>query len=214
MSMVCDYSVFEKLLQERHIRPATVANGTGISRTTFSDWKNGKSKPKEPKLKQIAEFLGVPLSTFLKTEYVSDNVVTESIRQYNPVANLPILGTISAGLPLYAQQNIIGYYAIEVPHDEAEYFILKVKGDSMTSARIFDGDLLVIRRQSMVENGDIAIVLVGEDEATVKRFYQDGNKITLVPQSMNPEYKPMIYDAETDSICILGKVIQIIIGVK
>ena len=210
--MVCDYEIFENLIKERNLKVSDVAKSTGIPHPTFTDWKKKRSKPKMDKLMKIADFLKVPLSTFMGIE--SNSIVMESTRTYQPTATLPILGTISAGLPLYAQQNIIGYYAIEVPHDEAEYFILKVKGDSMTSARIFDGDLLVIRRQSMVENGDIAIVLVGEDEATVKRFYQDGNKITLVPQSMNPEYKPMIYDAETDSICILGKVIQIIIGVK
>lgn len=210
--MVCDYEIFENLIKERNLKVSDVAKSTGIPHPTFTDWKKKRSKPKMDKLMKIADFLKVPLSTFMGID--SQSFMVESTRPYQPTATLPILGTISAGLPLYAQQNIIGYYAIEVPHDEAEYFILKVKGDSMTSARIYDGDLLVIRRQSMVENGDIAIVLVGEDEATVKRFYQDGNKITLVPQSMNPEYKPMIYDAETDSICILGKVIQIIIGVK
>ena len=90
----------------------------------------------------------------------------------------------------------------------AEYFALRVTGDSMNAARIGDGDTLVVRRQECVENGQIAVVLVGDDEATVKRFYQAGHTVTLMPQSTNPVHQPQIYDTRKISIRVVGLVVQ------
>lgn len=125
----------------------------------------------------------------------------------SPVQPVPILGRVSAGMPLYAAEWIEGYTFTDLNHS-GEYFALRVKGDSMTAARICDGDLLIVRRQETVDNGEIAVVLVGEDEATVKRFYQDKHVVTLMPQSHNPEYLPQRYDTRKDALQVLGKVME------
>lgn len=130
---------------------------------------------------------------------------------YAPTHRIPILGRISAGLPLYAEENIEGYMYTELNHG-GEYFGLRVEGDSMNAARINEGDVLVIRRQDIVEDGEIAVVLVGNDEATVKRFYRDDNIVTLMPQSYNPEHKPQVYDLRYTPVRILGKLVQNIIS--
>lgn len=86
-------------------------------------------------------------------------------------------------------------------------FCLKAKGDSMINARIMDGDVVFIRRQPVVENGEIAAVAI-DDEATLKRFYRDGNTGTITLVSENPAYAPMVFTKESQkNVCILGKAI-------
>lgn len=121
---------------------------------------------------------------------------------------IPILGRIPAGLPLYAEQNIEGYTLTDL-NGGAEYFALRVTGDSMNAARIQDGDLLIVRRQEEVENGEIAIVLVDDEDATVKRFYSTRDTVTLMPQSTNPQHQPQMYDLRKTRIKVLGKVVKI-----
>ena len=121
---------------------------------------------------------------------------------------IPILGRISAGLPLYAEQHIEGYTLTDL-NGGAEYFALRVSGDSMNAARMQDGDLLIVRRQETVENGEVAVVMVGDEDATVKRFYATGSTVTLMPQSTNPEHQPQIYDTEKTRIRIIGRVVKV-----
>lgn len=126
---------------------------------------------------------------------------------YRPTHRIPILGRISAGLPLYADEHIEGYTYTDL-NGGSEYFALRVTGDSMNAVRINDGDLLIVRRQDIVDNGDIAVVLVNDEDATVKRFYREGNTITLMPQSTNPVHQPQIYDSRRTRIRIQGRVVR------
>lgn len=121
---------------------------------------------------------------------------------------IPILGQIAAGMPMYAEENIEGYTYTEL-NGGHEYFALRVRGDSMTAARINDGDIIIVRKQSTVDNGDMAVVMVDMECATVKRFYQTGSTVTLMPQSMNPAHKPQVYDLTCTNIEILGKVVKV-----
>lgn len=121
---------------------------------------------------------------------------------------IPILGRISAGLPLFAEQHIEGYTMTDL-NGGAEYFALRVSGDSMNAAGINDGYLVIVRRQPVVESGEIAVVMVGEGDATVKRFYTTDSTVTLMPQSTNPEHKPQIYDTLKTPVVVLGKVIKV-----
>lgn len=126
---------------------------------------------------------------------------------YNPTHRIPILGRISAGLPLYAEEHIEGYTYTELNHG-GEYFALRVTGDSMTAARISEGDILIVRCQDIVENGEIAVVMVNGDEATVKRFHRDGDTVTLTPQSYNPAHQPQVYNIKKTPVRVLGRVVQ------
>lgn len=121
---------------------------------------------------------------------------------------IPILGYISAGLPLYAEEHIEGYTYTDL-NGGAEYFALKVKGDSMNALGINDGYQIIVRRQDEVENGEVAVVLVGDEDATVKRFYATASTVTLMPQSTNPTHQPQLYDLKKTPIKVLGKVVKV-----
>jgi repressor LexA len=121
------------------------------------------------------------------------------------VHRLPLLGEIAAGGPLLAEQNVEEYVAVPEPLARGgEEFLLRVKGDSMINAGILEGDLVVVRRQQDARNGDIVVALAGADEtadeATVKRFFREKDRIRLQPE--NDALEP-IY---TDYVEVLGKV--------
>lgn len=120
--------------------------------------------------------------------------------------NVPVVGRVTAGLPIFAEQNIEDHFPIPadfVRADESELFFLTVQGESMIEAGILDGDYVLVRRQSTANNGDIVVALI-EDEATVKRFYKEQGRIRLQPENrfMDPIIVP--------SAQILGKVIGLI----
>ena len=124
-----------------------------------------------------------------------------NIEPYNPTM-VPIVGTIAAGTPILAEENIEGYAPLQ---DKNADFALTIKGDSMIGDNIHPGDIVFIRQQPTVEIGEIAAVLIDGD-ATLKHFYRDGDSVTLV--SSNPKYKPMVYHkGDCDDIRILGKAV-------
>lgn len=180
------------------------------SYTTIQKWESGVSEPPLKTVHAIANLFNVDFDDLVNKE-LSDSFtcssLTKNTTEYHPTHRIPILGRISAGLPLYAEEHIEGYTYTEL-NGGAEYFALRVTGDSMTAARIYDGDTLIVRRQDCVENGQIAVVIVGDDEATVKRFYQTSTTITLMPQSTNPIHQPPIYDLEKTNIRVVGLVVK------
>ena len=121
---------------------------------------------------------------------------------------IPILGRIAAGVPIYAEENIEGYTYTDL-NGGAEYFGLRVRGDSMDAARIHDGDIVIIRRQDIVENGEIAAVLIDDQDATLKRFSRHGDIVTLMPQSTNPVNQPFVYNLKETAVKILGLVVKV-----
>ena len=117
------------------------------------------------------------------------------------VVNVPLLGTVAAGVPLLAEENIENYYPIPVELlPNADTFMLNVKGNSMINAGIFDGDQLIVERCSTAYDGEIVVALV-DDSATVKRFYKEDGYYRLQPE--NDEMEPIL----VDHLEILGKVI-------
>lgn len=114
--------------------------------------------------------------------------------------SVPIVGTINAGLPIFATQNLEGYCPIpDELNTGGTEFALKVKGDSMINAGIFDKDIIIVKQQSDADNGQIVVALI-DDSATVKRFYKKDGKIILHPE--NNAMEDMIYD----DVIILGVV--------
>ncbi len=180
------------------------------SYTTIQKWESGVSEPPLKTVHALADLFHVDFDDLVNQEL--NDSTAQSMRQrkidaYHPTHRIPILGRISAGLPLYAEEHIEGYTYTEL-NGGAEYFALHVTGDSMTAARIYDGDTLIVRQQDTVENGQIAVVIVGDDEATVKRFYQTSSTVTLMPQSTNPVHQPQIYDTRKTNIRVVGLVVK------
>ena len=119
---------------------------------------------------------------------------------------VPIIGNIAAGLPLYAQQEWAGSVVIDAAvYRGSNLFALKVKGDSMINAAILDGDLVICEPRQYAENGEIIVALVNQEEATVKRFYRRKGHIELRPE--NPAYKSMTY--AFNEVLVQGKVIGV-----
>ena len=121
---------------------------------------------------------------------------------------VPILGRVAAGEPLLAEQNIDGEISVDNSYFEGEnVFALRVRGDSMENAGIFDGDHVFVRHQSTCNSGDIVVAIIG-DEATVKYYYPEKGKIRLEPANEN--YGPIVIEDNTPGFRIIGKVIGLI----
>jgi len=182
-----------------------VCEDLNIKYSTFSEWVNANKYPRIDKIEALANYFGI-----MKSDLIEDRAksINENIVPYNPIVHkIPILGRIAAGLPLYAEEHIEGYTYTE-RNGGAEYFALRVKGDSMNAAQINDGSMIIVRRQPEVENGEIAVVRVNKEDVTVKRFKKDGNIVQLIPQSYNPNHDIQIYDLKNTEVDVIGKVVE------
>lgn len=124
-----------------------------------------------------------------------------------PVKKIPVVSKISAGLPIYSEENLIDYiyFATNKLNSDKEEFGLKVSGDSMD--KIFrDGDIVVVEKDSVVENGQLGVVMINGYNATVKRIRYNGDQIILIPESNNQEHLPQVYGKD-DEIKIIGRVV-------
>ena len=197
--------------EKKEITLRELSEITGVPAATLNRYELRQRKPKIDTANLIAKKIGInPLWLSGFDVPITTTETIPLIEQKNYTATMyriPILGSISAGMPLFADQNIEGYTFTDAGGSDV-CFALRVKGDSMNAARIDNNDILIVRRQDTVENGDIAVVLVNDNDAVVKRFYQADNIVTLIPQSTNPEYSPQIYDLKNTKIKIVGKVIR------
>lgn len=187
----------------------TLSQLTGYSKSVLQRYENGDIK-KLPidRLKVIASVLGVdPEWLFGDDEKDNDNVI--------PITGMvPVFGSIPAGVPAFADQYIEDYIPTVLKNPD-EYFCLRVKGRSMINAGIPDGARVMLHKQSTADNGQIVACRVNNDEATLKRFRQDGGTVILMPE--NPEFSPIILtvDQFADGYAeILGVVRQILIDVS
>ncbi len=117
---------------------------------------------------------------------------------------VPIVGRVAAGQPILAVEQVEGYVPFSAPSDGYEYFALNVRGESMRMIGIMNGDIVIARQTSTARDGDIVVAMI-EDEATVKTFYREKDRIRLQPE--NSDYQP-IY-AQEDEVSILGKVVAV-----
>ncbi len=122
---------------------------------------------------------------------------------------IPIVGCVAAGVPIFAVENIEGTIVVDslLVKNVDKVFALRIKGTSMVNAGIRDGDFVLVREQRDAEQGEIVVVLI-EDSATVKRFYRDKDKIRLEPES--DEMEPIIVEPEKTDVMIIGKVLGVI----
>lgn len=212
----------KQLRESRNISAIKLSEDLNIHRGSLSNWETGKRKPDSEMLVKIAKYFDVSVDYLLGNENATDDADLFNLKgdvrflkkvNESEMVKIPILGVIKAGIPMFAEENIIGY---EYVHQEEllmgeEYFYLQIKGDSMMNAGIPDGSKVLIRKQNFIENdGEIMAVRVNGDEATLKRVYkqQDG----LVLQSENPKYAPMFFpatDINTGYVGIIGKAIKV-----
>ena len=192
-----------RLLQERGITQAELAAYMEVSNTTISNWVKGYKVPRMDKVDKLCSFFKIKRSELLEQPPASGDL--PDLPNIFPIQTkkVPLLGTIAAGVPIYADENFDGYR--ECTEDIDADFCLKIQGDSMIGARINDGDIVFIKKQPDVDNGEIAAVLI-EDEATLKRVYKE--KDSLILQAENPKYAPIVYMAESYVECrIMGKAV-------
>ena len=182
--------------KELNLTLEQVGNLVGVSKSTVLKWETGFiENMKRDKIQLLANALRVsPLWIMGLEEEDSKHIIEKG---------LPILGTIAAGTPILAEQNITDHFQID-SSIKAD-FVLKVKGDSMINIGVHTGDLAFIHKQDMVEDGEIAAVLIDE-EATLKRFYRQNGTITLIAENSN--IPPRNYTS--GDIRILGKLVAVL----
>lgn len=211
------YDRYQQLCKVVGKTPSRVAIEAGISKGTVSTWKNLGRTPQTAQLQKLADYFDVSIDQLLDETKIAptdvnrggeeENRLPAGATPCNPAQVAPLLGTVRAGLPMYAEENIEGYIPIR-QSDGADYFWLNVRGDSMNAAGINEGDQILVQVQPEVENGEIAVVLVNGDEATVKTFRREGELVILTPRSLNPAHQPQIYDPRKVPVRVLGKVIE------
>ena len=200
-----------------------VAKLVGVSEATISRYESGNIKNmRRDRIEKYASALKVSPSSFLDINEDNDTTSADSdlsalMQKYDNIKPIklkrfPMLGEIACGEPIFADDDKEHYIMADMDIDAD--FCLTAKGDSMINARIYEGDIVFIKEMPIVENGDIAAVII-EDEATLKRvyYYPDDNMLQLVAE--NPKYKPLVYQGpELDTIRILGRAVYFMSAVE
>ena len=191
-------TIIKDLRLKKGITQSELASLCGVHQTAVSQWEKGRTLPDKASLLKLSDIFGVSIDTLMKKK-------TE-----NNANTVPVLGYVRAGCPAEAIENIIDYEELS-PEMAAkgEHFGLKIVGDSM-SPRICQGDVVIVRKQNYIENGEIGVVLINNLDATVKKVVKNGTGLTLIP--FNPEYEPMLFTAEeivTLPVTIIGKVVEL-----
>lgn len=178
---------------------AEVAKVLGVNQNTYSYWETGKTKIDNVSLSKLAEIFNVSIDYLLDIQPPVKGV------------RVPIYGSVPAGIPLEAIENIEGYEEITPAlASKGEYFALKIRGESM-SPFILNNDIVIVRKQSEIESGDIAIVLVNGDEATCKTVKISDDGITLIGHN-TLVYPPHFYSQKeitTLPVRIIGRVVEV-----
>lgn len=184
-----------------------VAEMVEVSEATVSRWESGEiANMRRDRIASYAKALKVTPSFIMTGEEDNPDLPTEATPM-NPQNVAPLLGTVRAGLPMYAEENIEDYIPIRQT-DGSKYFWLNVRGDSMNAAGMDEGDQILVREQPEAENGQLAVVIVNGDEATVKYFRREGDLVVLTPKSFNPTHQPQIYDLKKVPVRIAGIVVE------
>ena len=206
---------FKLLRKERGLSQAALATELGFTKSSVNMYERGDREPGLESLETIADFFNVDMDYLLGKSDVQNRFLYTPVSDAESVAlpdnilpmpvtyTVPLLGTIACGEPILAAENIEDN--VEVPEHIHADFALRCKGDSMINARIHDGDIVYIRQQPAVNNGEIAAVLIG-DEATLKRVYVYEDHVVLQPE--NPAYEPLVYFKDAmQTVRILGKAV-------
>lgn len=206
-----------KHLRESHgMSQAEFGNIAGVTDKAVSSWETGKKEPRMGAIQKLADYFGIRKSDII--EGIAFNLPKaptgfEPIPAYHMV---PMIGEIACGTPILAEENIDGYEPC--PSFIHADFCLHCHGDSMVGAEIHDGDVVFIRKQPVVENGQIAAVQIEGNtddgyHATLKRFYRSGSTVTLMAE--NPSIAPMVFtNGDINRIHIAGRAVYCLSKIK
>ena len=198
---------FSQALLSRNITAAELSRRLGVNEGTISNYKKGTYEPKQRRLESIATILNVSIPWLMGADVPMDNTTPIIPSGFQPIPSTtkkPRLGVISCGDPIDTPENFDGYD--DVPDMFDCDFTLVCEGDSMIGARICDGDIVYIKQQPTIENGQIAAVLIDGEEKLLKRVYITEESIIL--QAENPAYSPRSYHREDmNRVSIIGKVV-------
>lgn len=206
------------LRKQAKMSQQSLAKMIGVSRTTISMWELGERIPDADSLRRLADVFGVTVDYLVRGQVQAPDVLdTEDVwrkikEAWQPELSIPIpiLGVIRAGQPLFAQTNIEGWKNMSARQvQDAKYFFLRVTGDSMEPL-LREGYLVLVRVQPDVDNGDVAVVMVDDENATIKRVFRVNGQVILRPE--NPRYQPILVTSEAARI--IGKVVEIHISLE
>lgn len=204
-----DYITLGKILRDARVAigltQSDAAKRVGVTFQNISSWERGKSKIDIESLSTLCSLYDISVTGVLT---IADG--DDSFEPPSRGVKIPVLGTVAAGIPIEAVEEILDYEEI-TPQMAAcgEYFALQIRGSSM-EPRMVEGDVVIVRQQSDVDSGDIAVVLVNGNEATVKKIRKQENGLSLIPS--NPSYDVMFFtpqEVESLPVRIIGKVVEL-----
>lgn len=181
-----------------------LARDLNLPYTTITSWCKAEFYPRIDKIQLLANYFDIQKSDLVESKEKLDKLG-------NPVAEIPLLGTVKAGYDYMAQENWEGMIEVDknIIKDGSDYFALKIKGDSMSPVLIED-DIVIIKKQEDFESGDLVVALINGDEATIKKGKKSDNSILLQP--LNTNYEPLIFtydEMKTIPVTIVGIVKQL-----
>ncbi len=188
----------KRLMDDRELSNVELSEIIGVSESTVGKWLLEKSIPRMGAIEKLASYFHIN-----KSDLLEDRSNAKEIKLDIQPRKIPILGKIAAGTPILAVENHEDYF------DTSEFinadFALQIQGDSMIGSRIYDGDIVFLRKQSYIENGQIGAFLI-DGEATLKIFNKQNNTVMLL--SSNPNYSPIVLNPDKENL-ILGKLIGV-----
>lgn len=177
-----------------------IAEVLGVTKSAVNSYFTGTKMPRMDRIKKLAEHFGCNVSDLIDDKTVEDQITAVAI---------PVLGTVPAGVPIEAVQDILGYEEIpKIMADTGEFFCLRVEGNSMYPL-LYSGETIVIRKQETADNGDIVVALVDNDDTTVKRLKKVSDGIIL--EAENPEYNSLYFNEKqirNEKVKIIGKAVE------
>mgnify|MGYP001771160741 CR=1 FL=1 len=196
-------SNIKRLRTQAQLSQAELGKIAGVTDKAVSTWEAGLKTPRMGAVEKMAAYFDVPKSAILDDEYDSAASIPPGFQPLPRTHKVPIVGHIACGQPITAEENIEDY--ADVPEGKRVDFCLLCEGDSMIDAGIDDGDVVYIRKQPDIENGEIAAVRI-DNEATLKRVYKYPDRLVLQPE--NRSYPPMTYvGEEMNQVSIEGKAV-------
>ena len=195
----------KELRKQNNITMKELGKKLNLAESTISLYENGKREPDLQTLTNIADIFNVTIDYLLGNSQYYQNTNSKRIK-------IPVLGTIPAGIPIEAIEEVLDYE--EISEDMAlrgEYFALKVKGDSMLPT-IKDGDIVIVKKTDDADSGKICVVMINGYDATLKEIKKDQQGLYVIPHNPNSDFQPTFFtnnEIETVPVRIIGVAVEI-----